>query len=168
MRLMQKQQQNSNLILNATSFSNTKNQEKECCPTKLLSTTQHLKTNLRENIQESGVYAFAKGCECKGYQAELKLTNKYAARFGMDESDQRASSFTRYSGNNYMMHSLGVANQRASESYTQSHSAVAYQAPAQNNNEIVVSKQTLTPEKEDHQHRYEQSTTSIISRGMPS
>jgi hypothetical protein len=59
---------------------------------------------LRENIQDSGVYAFAKGCECKGYQAELKLTNKYAARFGLDESDQHHSNYTRHSGNTYMMH----------------------------------------------------------------
>ena len=35
---------------------------------------------MRESIQESGIYA-------RDYQAELKLTNKYAQRFGMDESD---------------------------------------------------------------------------------
>lgn len=87
MRLMQKQQQNSNLLLNASSFSNAKNQERDGCQSKLMATTQHLRANMRESIQESGVHSFAKGCECKGYQAELKLTNKYAARFGLDESD---------------------------------------------------------------------------------
>ena len=67
---------------------------------------------MRESIQESGVYALAGGCECRGYQAELKLTNKYAARFGMNETDQHHSSvinqqmnsMSRHSGNNYMMH----------------------------------------------------------------
>ena len=49
--------------------------------------------------------ALAKGCECKGYQAELKLTNKYAARFGMEESDNHRSTYnSRHSGNAYMMH----------------------------------------------------------------
>ena len=44
----------------------------------------------------------AQGCDCKGFQAELKLTNKYAARFGMDEHDQH-HSYSRHSGNTYMM-----------------------------------------------------------------
>ena len=43
---------------------------------------------MREHVQESGVYALAQGCDVKGYQAELKLTNKYASRFGMDENNQ--------------------------------------------------------------------------------
>lgn len=61
---MQKQQQKSNLLLNANSFSSVKN-EKKCCTT--LNQTQHIRSNLRESIQESGVHAIAKGCECKGY-----------------------------------------------------------------------------------------------------
>mmetsp|Transcript_25304 Transcript_25304/g.31680 ORF Transcript_25304/g.31680 Transcript_25304/m.31680 type:complete len:116 (+) Transcript_25304:1925-2272(+) len=87
LRLMQKQQHNSNMLINANSFSNVKSQDSGN-GMKLMDTTQHVRANMRESIQDSGVYAFANGCECKDYQAELKLTNKYAARFGMDESDQ--------------------------------------------------------------------------------
>jgi hypothetical protein len=61
--------------------------DKKASATSTLNHTQHIRANLRESIQESGVHALAKGCECKGYQAELKLTNKYAAKFGMDEQD---------------------------------------------------------------------------------
>lgn len=64
---------------------------------------------MRESIQESGIYA-------RDYQAELKLTNKYAQRFGMDESDQHHASLinqqmnnmSRHSGNMYMMHGGGA------------------------------------------------------------
>ena len=42
---------------------------------------------MRESLREHGAHGMTKGCECKGFQAELKLTNKYAARFGMDAQD---------------------------------------------------------------------------------
>ena len=85
LRLLQKQQQNSSLLLNATSFSNVKRQHES---TKLNS-TQHLTANMRESLHDhhGGAYQ-GKGCDCKGFQAELKLTNKYASRFGMDEVDE--------------------------------------------------------------------------------
>ena len=42
---------------------------------------------MRESTIESGLYPQKGQQELRGYQAELKLTDKYAARFGMDESD---------------------------------------------------------------------------------
>jgi len=84
---MQKMQQNSSLLLNATSFSNVKRQQE----VSKLNSTQHLSTNMRESLHEHGSAYLAKGCECKGFQAELKLTNKYASRFGMDEIDEQHS-----------------------------------------------------------------------------
>ena len=42
---------------------------------------------------------YARACECKEYQVSLRLTDKYAARFGMDEN----VSATNESGYNNMM-----------------------------------------------------------------
>ena len=66
------------------------------------------------------------------YQAELKLTNKYAQRFGMDEADQHQQNHmgtfnSRYSGNNYMMHSQ--QNTYMSHRSGGPGASVTYQAP---------------------------------------
>ena len=71
------------------------------------------------------------GAGGRGYEAQLKLTNKYAARFGMEDQDgqNNYSSFTqtRHSGNSYMMH--------RGENYTsytnRSNIGVVYQPPSQ-------------------------------------
>ena len=118
MRLMEKQKHNSHMLLNANSFSNVKSQDSATGQgRKMLDSSSHIqwRPNMRESIQESGLYPQSQN-NIKGYQAELKLTEKYAARFGMDESDQHhsanhlshhnnyASFQSRHSGNNYMMH----------------------------------------------------------------
>ena len=64
---MQKQQHNSNMLLNANSFSNIKSQDSATGQgRKMLDSTHHFRPNLRESIQESGVYAQNQR-ECKGY-----------------------------------------------------------------------------------------------------
>ena len=54
---MQKQQHNSNLLINANSFSNMKSQDSGVQQQrKMLDTTQHVRPNMRESVIDSGVY----------------------------------------------------------------------------------------------------------------
>ena len=77
---------------------------------------------MREHFDDHGKYAIVRGAETKDYQAQLKLTDKYAVRFGMEESE---NNFSRHAGNNYMMHA-----QRGTYNNC---SGVTYQAPCNYN-----------------------------------
>ena len=80
LRLLQKQAQNSSILVNACSFSNVKSQ---AAPKDIL--PRPISPTMREHGPQAALN-YARDCVCLDqHHLNLTLTNKYAAKFGMED-----------------------------------------------------------------------------------
>ena len=139
LRLITKQNQNSSINLNAHALSNAKHQ--------LITHTQHshshVSPTMREHTRSPVDYMRdSAGGNIHDYQVHLKLTDKYAQRFGMNNENAAANESSNYnlmskSGltSNYA-HTYAVGNSYMPDSRLQ-HQPLAYtenqEAPTRDN-----------------------------------
>lgn len=98
-RVIERQRYNGGMLLNSNSFSNAKRQGGNYNPVHPTYTP-----TLRESQPGTASHTvdYTQPCECREYQANLKVTNKYAERFGLHEETQATRGRNHYTsfGNN--------------------------------------------------------------------
>lgn len=85
LRVIERQRFNGGMMLNSNSFSNAKRNGGQYTP------VHNYTPTMRESCAPGTAnhcVDYTQPCECRDYQANLKVTNKYAERFGLTDNPQ--------------------------------------------------------------------------------